>query len=86
MRGEKNLFEFMEITLPLVLEAELILQCSHLLLLGLFPVMLASCSCSIHDLSVTLSGARLANSEMGLSSIKTAGPPTVLGTSAALSS
>lgn len=40
---------------------------------------------SIHDLSVTLSGARLANSEMGLSSIKTAGLPAVLGTSAALS-
>lgn len=45
MRGEKNLFEFMEITLQLVLEAEFILQCSRLLLLGLLPVMLASCSC-----------------------------------------
>lgn len=40
---------------------------------------------SIHDLSVTLSGAHLANSEMDLSFIKTAGLPTVKGTSAALS-
>lgn len=45
MRGMENLFEFMEITPQLVLDAELFLQCFHPVLLGLFPVMLASCSC-----------------------------------------
>lgn len=72
MRGEKNLFEFMEITLQLVLEAELILQRSHLLLLGLLPVIVPV---SIHDLSVTLSGARLANSRWASVPSKQQGSP-----------
>lgn len=69
--GEKNLFEFMEITLQLVLEAGL--MCYSV------PTF-CFCNCfwscwqvvpvSIHDLSVTLSGTHLANSEMGPSSIQ----------------